>query len=145
MKEYIILVAVVAIVAAFADVLAPSKWRGYTRVIMGFLLLSVLISPLAKLKNVEIFSGNETFSVSDTEVKKQVAAELSKRVEADISERISKEFGARVEAEVELLVDDANRIGGVRHIVLVGKDIPARAGERLKEVYGCDSVEFRVK
>ena len=145
MKEYIILVAVSAIVAAFADVLAPKDWRGYTRVIMGFLLLSVLISPLAKLKNIEIFSESEAFSVSDTAVKKQVAQELSKRVEEDICQRLSKEFGTQVKAEVSLLVDDDLKIGGVRHIVIVGKDIPSQAGERLKEVYGCDSVEFRVK
>lgn len=145
MKEYIILVAVSAIVAAFADVLSPKEWRGYTRVIMGFLLLSVLISPLARLKNVEIFSESQSFVASDTAVKNQVAEELSKRVEADIAERILKEFGAQVSAKVELSVDNENRIGGIRSIVLTGKNIPSIAGERLKEVYGCDSVEFRVK
>ena len=145
MREYIILVAVSAIVAAFADVLAPKEWRGYTRIIMGFLILSVLLTPLAKLKNVEIFKESEVAVMDDSDVKRQVAEELRKRVEEDIRRRISGEFGVLVEAETEILTDDEGRIEKVGNIVLVGRNIPLQAGERLKEVYGCDSVEFKFK
>lgn len=145
MRGYIILVALSAIIAAVTDILAPKEWRGYIRIAVGFLILSVLISPLAKIKNVEIFDVQNNFDASDIMIKDKVAEELAKNVAMDIEERAQAEFKTEVEATVELDVDSENRIKGVRKIVVRCVKVPVGLLERLKEVYGCESIEFRNK
>lgn len=145
MKEYIILVALSAIIAAVADILAPKEWRGYVRVAVGFLILAVLISPLAKMKNIEIFSVQENFEVSDMVIKDKVTQELTKNVERDIEERAQAEFKTKAEAAVELEVDGEHKIKGVKKIVIRCSKVPAGLKARLSEVYGCESIEFRNK
>lgn len=145
MREYIILVAMSAIVAAVTDILAPKEWRGYVRIAVGFLILAVLISPLSKMKNIEILNVDNNFEVSDMAVKDRVTAELVKNVEKDIEERVLTEFRTEAEALVALDVDAEHKIKGVKNIVIVCGKVPQGLGERLKEVYGCESIEFRNK
>lgn len=145
MKEYIILVAISAIIAAVTDILAPKEWRGYVRIAVGFLILAVLISPLAKMKNIEIFSVQENFEVSDMVIKDKVTEELTKNVEKDIEERILSEFKTKAEAAVMLEVDGEHKIKGVKNIVIKSGKVPAGLKARLSEVYGCESIEFRNK
>ncbi len=145
MKEYIILVAISAIIAAVTDILAPREWRGYVRLAVGFLILAVLISPLAKMKNVEIFNVETDFEASDLVVKDKVTEELTKNVERDIEERVLSEFKTKAEAIVTLEVDSEHKIKGVRNIVIKSGKVPAGLSERLREVYGCESIEFRNK
>lgn len=145
MKGYIILVAMSAIIAAVTDVLAPKEWRGYVRLAVGFLILAVLISPLAKIKNVEIFGPQEKFEVSDAAIKDKVTEELTKNVERDIEERALSEFKTKLEATVSLEVDAEHKIKGVRKIVIKSGKVPSGLDARLKEVYGCENIEFRNK
>ena len=145
MREYIILVAVSAIIAAVIDVLAPKEWHGYVRLAVGFLILSVLISPLAGLKNVDIFNPEEKFEGSDSVIKDRVTEELTKNVERDIKERILSEFKTEADATVLLDIDKEHKIRGVKNIVIECKKVPKGLLERLKEVYGCESIEFRNK
>ncbi len=145
MREYIILVAMSAIVAAVTDILAPKEWRGYVRIAVGFLILAVLISPLTKMKNIEIFNVEESFEVSDVAIKDRVKEELTKNVERDIEERILSEFKTEAVATVSLDVDAEHKIKGVKNIVIKSGKVPVGLLERLKEVYGCESIEFRNK
>lgn len=142
MREYILLVAVSAIVAACTDILAPLKWRSYIRIVTGFLILAVIISPLAKLKNKDVFNDIESFEVSDLPLKDKVLIELSGRVSADIEERLLSEFKIDAEASVVLDTDEEHKIRGVKKIVVKSAKEPKGAKERLKEVYGCDDIEF---
>lgn len=142
MREYIILVALSAIIAAVTDILAPNEWRGYVRLAVGFLILAVLISPLAKVKNIEIFSVGERFEASDLVIKDKVAEELTKNVEQDIEERAKTEFGTDVEATVSLEIDSEHKIKGVRKIEIKSEKAPLGLARRLKEVYGCENIEF---
>lgn len=143
MKEYIITVAAAAIVAAFADVLAPKKWSGYIRIVIGFLILSVLLAPVAKFKDVEIFSSTPDYDISDAPLKDRVSEELRKNVEKDIEERILDEFGVEAEATVEIDVDEEHNIKGVRAIRIKTWKNPDGLEERLKDVYGCNRIEFK--
>ncbi|MBQ7986101.1 MAG: hypothetical protein IJ304_02415 [Clostridia bacterium] len=145
MKEYIILVALSAIIAAVTDILAPKEWRGYVRIAVGFLILAVLISPLAKVKNIEIFNVDTGFSVSDVAIKDKVTEELIKNVEKDIEERALSEFKTDVKATAELEVDGEHKIKGVKKIVIKSGKVPDGLEARLKEVYGCENIEFRNK
>jgi len=143
MREYIILVAVSAILAAFSDILAPKEWRGYIRVVTGFLILAVLLTPVAKFKNIEIFDVEEKFKVSEMPVRDEVSRQLKLNVERDIEERISLEFKERATASVDLDIDEEHKIRGVMRIVIKCKKIPSGLKERLNEVYGCENIEFR--
>jgi len=143
MREYIILVAVSAILAAFSDILAPKEWRGYIRVVTGFLVLAVLLTPVAKFKNIEIFDVEEKFKVSEMPVRDEVSRQLKLNVERDIEERISLEFKERATASVDLDIDEEHKIRGVMRIVIKCKKIPSGLKERLNEVYGCENIEFR--
>lgn len=145
MREYIILVAISAIIAAVTDVLAPNKWRGYIRLVVGFLILAVLISPIAKIKNIDIFKVENDFEVSDTVIKDKVTKELTANVERDIEERILSEFKTEASATVFLDVDASHKIRGVKNIVIKCAKVPKGLLTRLKEVYGCESIEFRNK
>jgi len=145
MREYIILVAMSAIVAAVTDILAPKEWRGYMRLAAGFLILAVLISPLTKLKNIEIFNMDENFEVSDVVIKDKVTEELTRNVEKDINERILEEFKTEATVTVLLDVNAEHKIKGVKKILIRCKKTPSGLLERLKEVYGCESIEFRNK
>lgn len=145
MKEYIILVAVSAIIAAATDILAPKEWRGYVRLAVGFLILAVMISPLLRIKNIEIFNIENSFEASDVVVKDKVTQELTRNVERDIEERALEEFKTKLKATVSLETDEEHKIKGVRKIVIRSEKVPQGLEVRLKEVYGCESVEFRNK
>lgn len=145
MREYIILVAMSAIVAAVTDILSPKEWRGYVRLAVGFLILAVLISPLTKMKNIEIFNVEEKFEVSDAAIKDRVSLELTQNIQKDIEERILTEFKTEAEAQVSLDMDSEHKIKGVKSIVIKSGKVPVGLLERLKEIYGCESIEFRNK
>ena len=142
MREYIILVAMASIISAIVDILSPENWRKYIRIVTGFLILAVLISPVAKFKNIEIFNSQDSFQASEIPTRDLVAAELQKRVERDIEERILVEFKREATAIAELDIDSEHRIRGVKRIRLSLKKAPDGLRERLLEVYGCENIEF---
>ena len=142
MKEYIILVAVASVVSALVDILAPKEWRGYIRIVTGFLILAVLISPVSKMKNIEFFAPEQNFQTEEIPTRDLVAEELRKNVERDIEDRIFAEFDKEAKAFVEIDVDEEHKIRGVLRIRVSLDNPPDGLRERLFEVYGCENIEF---
>lgn len=142
MREYIIMAAVAAVVAAVADILAPKSWRGYIRIAVGFLILSVLLVPVGKLRGVELFSNPREYEFTDEPLKDEVSRQLKENVERDIEERLLDEFKIKSEAEVEIDIDEDHNIRGVRKILIKSRKNPEGAEERLRDVYGCERIEF---
>lgn len=142
MREYIITAAVAAVVAAAADILAPKSWRGYIRIAVGFLILSVLLTPVAKLRGVELFSKPQEYEFSDKPLKDEVSRQLKENVERDIEERLLEEFNVKAEATVEIDIDEKHNIKGVRGIKIKARKNPEGMEERLRDVYGCERIEF---
>lgn len=145
MKEYIITVAGAAVIAALADIIAPKEWDKYLRIIIGFLILSVLLAPVAKFRHVQILPVTDNFEISDEPLKDSVSEELRRRVEKDIEDRISDEYGVDVTATAEIDVDDEHNIRGVRAIRIKSWQNPSGMLERIKNVYGCDKVELDIE
>jgi len=143
MKEYIILIAMAAVITAVTEILAPEKWRGYIRVVTGFLVLAVLISPVKKIKNTDIFIPQEKFEASETTVLDVVAKELCHNVERDIEDRILTEYGKEAEATCQIDLNEEHKIKGVKRITIRIKKVPDGLLNRLKEIYGCENIEFR--
>ncbi len=141
MREYIASVAAAAIMAAAADNFVPAKWQKYVSLLTGAVLLLTLISPLLKIRAIEIPSlALSENSVVEYDLSKEVEDELKARVEKDISTRLFEEFGVKTGARAELEVSEG-KIGGVRKITLNCKE-NAEITKRLKEVYGCADIEY---
>lgn len=145
MKEYILTVITAAVGAAIADIAAPEGWRKYIRVLVGLLIMSALLAPVGKFKNVRILPLGETAEIDTAPLYDSVSEELRQNVERDIEERIRDEFGAKTSAEAEIDIDGEHRILGVRAIRIICAENPAGLIERLKTVYGCDNVELRFR
>lgn len=137
-------VCMAAVIASLADILAPREHQKYIRVLLGFLILTVILSPLPKVKKIK-FEPLENQTLENTKIlSDSISEKLKENVEADIAERIKDEFGVICDADVLLDIDEEHKIRGVKRIAL-SKKIPQNAAERLKEVYGCDRIEYKVK
>ena len=143
MKEYIITVAVAAICAALADILAPKEWGKYIRVVIGFLILAVIIAPVAKFKDVQIISPTGTYNISDEPLKDKISEELRKNIEKDIEQRIMDEFGIEAKAMVQIETDKNHNVKAVQAIRIKTWKNPDGMIERLKSIYGCDKIELK--
>lgn len=144
MKGYIAKVCISAVIAAVADIIAPREHQKYIRILLGFLILFVILSPLPALKKIKLGPIENQTSVNTVIFEDSISKKLKENVESDICERIKGEFGIICGAEVTLDIDEEHKIRGVKRILL-SKKIPENAENRLKEVYGCDKIEYKAK
>lgn len=143
MKEYIITIAIAASAASFADLLAPKEWEKYIRLIIGFLILSVIIAPIAKFKNVEIISPTASYEISEEPIKDEVSKQLKDNIEKDIEDRMQDEFNLSADVSVELGINENHSITDVHAICIKTWKNPPGMLERIKEIYGCDKIELK--
>ena len=144
MKAYIMTIVGAALLAAFSDLLLPTSWRKYVRIITGLIIITTIIAPLARFKQVDFF---EDFKLDETVVEQgtvdlggQIARELEQRVAQDAKERIAAEFNVDAEVRVRVQVNAQNQITQVEKIYVDGADVPAEAEAFLKEIYGAGEV-----
>lgn len=146
MKHYIITIIGAAVLCGAVHILTPVNWVKYVKIITGLVILSVIASPLAEIKNINIFSD---FSVPETEFNENlqldtISSELEKRINQDIEERIKNEFFCSAKASATIHINENNEITGVSHIKITTSANPSRVKKRLAEVYGIseDGVEI---
>ena len=144
MKSYIVSICTAAVIVSLADILSPKEHQKYIRVLLGFLIMLAILSPLPKIRDIKLEPLNEQSSENTAVLLDSVSAKLKENIETDISERLKGEFGISASANVLLDIDDEHRIRGVTKIELSRK-IPENAVKRLSEVYGCDRIEFKIK
>ena len=125
--------------------MCPKNWSGYIRIVVGFLILTVLLTPLLNLKNIEVLQLEDKATFEENALEDKVKKELEIKVEADICQRLQTEFNQKAEADVRIDTDEDGKIRGVRNIVVKLNKIPAGMVERLKEVYGCENIELKLK
>ena len=141
MKSYIISICVSSVIVALADILSPKQHQKYIRILLGFFMLMMILAPLPAIRKIRLEPLSER-AMENTEIfAENISKQLKENVELDISERLKNEFGIICTASIELDTDDEGQIRGVTHIRLSEK-IPASAVNRLKEVYGCDEIEY---
>jgi len=143
LKEYIISITVSAITVTIADLLSPIEWKKYIRILLGFLILFVIISPLSKLKYFELpeLDDVKNEGISNTYI--NVQEELKTNIEKDIETRLEDEFHLQTKATVFIDFNEDNKIKGVKRIELAEKIIPEKIKNRLKEVYGCEEIKSK--
>lgn len=145
MKEYIITVAAAALVAALTDILSPEEWGKYIKIVVGFLILSIVLTPVAKLKNAELSLPVPDSEITDAPLRDKVTVQFEQNVAADIEERVKKEFGIDCAAAVQLDVDENRNIAGVKSILIAAHKNPPKMVERIREIYGCSEVGVKIE
>lgn len=143
MREYIITVAVAALTASVLELFAPKEWEKYVKLAIGFVILSVIITPIISFRKTEIPHINSSKEVKEEIFYDEISKQLKENVEKDIELRMADEFGTEVRCEVEIEVDENHNIKGVKKITLYTKKEDALMAERLKEVYGCERIETK--
>lgn len=144
MKGYIISICLSCVIAALADIIAPKEHQKYIRILLGFLILSVILSPLPAVKKIKLEPLKSQTMDNTAVFSDGISKKLKENVELDIRERLKGEFGISCDAEVLLEIDEEHKIRGVKMIAL-SKKIPENALLRLKEVYGCERIECKIK
>ena len=142
MKGYVISICTVAIIASLSDILSPKEHQKYIRILLGFLIMLVILSPLPSIKNLRLEPVKEQSTENTAVFLDSISQKLKENIESDISERLKDEFGITARAKVFLDIDEEHKIRGVTKIELSRK-VPENAVKRLKEVYGCDEIEIK--
>lgn len=139
MKAYIIRIVGAAILKIFADVFSPGEWRTNTNIITGIILLTVILSPVAQLKGIDILSGyestEEVIKNGDEIYADLLKEEFSKTVAKDVKERVRQEFSLDVAVEADVDVDDNGGIEKISRIIISGEEIPQKIAERISFIY----------
>ena len=143
MRAYILKIVGVALIAVFSEYIVPKDWQKYMKLISGFIIISVIISPLSKGFKTEIFPDfeidNKYIEEGTKKMYENIKTQLEEDVSADIKLRVNEEFSENVEAKVTIKVNDEGKIEKVQKIELFGEENP-QITERLKFVYGTEVV-----
>lgn len=143
MRPYILKIVGAALLSAFSEYLVPKEWQKYIKLLSGFIIISVLISPFStKFSNdfLDDFEFDSEFlSEGENLMHEKVKTELESRIKNDIILRVSEEFSQNIDASVKVKTNSKGEIENVERIELKGKknnDIT----KRLKFVYGTEEV-----
>ncbi len=148
MKEYIIVIASAAILSVFADMLSPEQWRKYVKIVTGFVIISVIIAPIAKIKNMDLLSEMDfENSVTINEVdysSRLVIDEFERLVEEDIRDRIKNEYGKESSVRVTVRVNDEDKIEKIENVRIDVVSPPTALAGTIAQMYGIDISEVTV-
>lgn len=146
MKQYILQIVGAALIAVFADLFSPDGWKKYIGIISGMILMTVIITPLADFKNIDVLSGyrqSEDILTDGNEIYGNLLKqEFTKKVEEDIKSRILQEFSTDADVAVELLVNTEGNIEKILSIDISGKRLDKKISGRISYIYGVDEVRL---
>ena len=145
MREYIITMSVAALVCSVLEIFAPKEWEKYIKLAIGFLILSIIISPVAKFRHAKILPQTPSYEIKAEEFYDGISKELKNRVEDDIVQRLKDEFDVKAKVEVDIDVDENHNIKGVNAIRVRTWQNPKGMIERLEEIYGCSRIEIKLE
>lgn len=146
MREYILKIVGTAIMAVFVDFISPEGWKKYLGIISGIIILSVIASPIAEFKNIDITA--EYRDVQDVEAEgteiysDMLRSEFSKRVATDVKERVREEFSKDVSVETEVEVNEKGNIEKISKIVITGSGLDKKIADRISYVYDVEEVRL---
>ena len=145
MKEYILKIVGVSLLAAFSEHLVDKKWKKYINLISGFMIISVLLSPFTFKRDIKIFDEFELksdYSKEGNEILyENVKKELEEKVASDLERRVLEEFSENVTADVTVLCDKNGKIEKVKKITIKGQE-NQKITDRVKFIYGADEVTW---
>lgn len=140
MREYIIVIAGAAVLSVFADMLSPKEWQKYIKIVTGLVIISVIIAPLAKFKDTDLFSEigvQDEIAIDTADYSKMwVIDEFTAKIEEDIEERIKNEYGRDCTAKVRLRLNEDELIERVELVSISINSPPDGLKRRIMEIYG---------
>jgi len=138
MKQYIITIIGATILSAIGSILTPDTMRKYVNVITGFIIISVIVAPLASLRGIDLFAGVEETGAVQTEYEtvyiNSVADVIRKRIEGDIKQRLHEELGVDAQVSAEIVVEK-NNIKEISQISIWGVGTQKEAAKLLMKTY----------
>ena len=144
MREYILKIVGAAIMAVFVDLLSPVGWKKYLGIISGIIILSVISSPVAELKNIDIMSGYADAQSVEADglgiYSDMLKSEFSKRVATDVKERVREEFSKDVSVEAEVEVNEKGNIEKISKIIVTGSGLDKKIADRISYIYDVEEV-----
>lgn len=148
MREYIIVIASAAILSVFADMLSPEQWRKYVKIVTGFVIISVIIAPIAKIKNMDLlsemdFENSVTINEADYS-NRWVIDEFERLVEEDIRDRIKNEYGKESSVRVTVRVNNEDKIEKIENVRIDVDSPPTALAGAIAQMYGIDISEVTV-
>lgn len=143
MKNYVMMIAGGAVLSAFADIIVPSAWKKYIRVITGFILLTVIMNPVLKINGIDMLNGFCAEDIDYTPMSDMVAEQLERNICEDIQSRLKTEFGIDAQAEASVSINDEGLIDCVDEIIVYTSCTEEdTVKSRLYEVYGAEKIEI---
>lgn len=140
MKEYILTIIGASLLSSITNIISSEKWKPYIRIVTGLVVISVILAPVAAIRNINIFSDfkipEEYIVQGESRQHAEVAEELIKKIGSDVEERLKNEFNINAEAEVTLKLNSELKIERVDRIYIHTKFLPKKVIDRLAEVYG---------
>ena len=138
MKQYIITIIGATLLSAIGSILTPDTMRKYVSVITGFIIISVIVAPLASLRGIDLFAGVEEISAVQAEYESvyinSVADVIRKRIEGDIKQRLHEELGVDAQVSAEVVVEN-NNIKEISQICVTGVGTQKQTAKMLMETY----------
>lgn len=143
MKEYMTAVIGSAVLSALAQLVSPQRWAKYVRLVCGIMIVSVIASPIAEFKRIDIFDIEKYNGELDINAqKKAVISEMERKVAEDISVRIAEEFSEEAQVGVRLCVNDKYEIEGVDEISVWISTKREKIRRRLSQIYSPEKISF---
>lgn len=143
MRAYIIKIVGATILAVFGDMLSPPGWKKYIGIVSSLILMSVIVTPVAEIKGIDITSGYEDTQIADDGTmlySSMLKQEFSKNIALDVKERILSEFSVDASVEAEVNVDDNGNIANISKIKITGENLTDEIKARISYIYDVDEV-----
>ena len=138
MKEYLMRIIGSVLICVFADMLLTEKWSKYIKIITGLIIISAISAPFQKPLNLdfkEYFNETKKLETDGMEYSIElIKKELEKSLENDINKRFIDEFKQDIKTQVNVSLNDENKISGVEKINLIGT-INQKMIDRINEIY----------
>lgn len=143
MKEYLMRIIGAVLICVFADMLMTEKWSKYIKIITGLIIISAISAPIQKplkLDFKEYFNETKKLETDGIQYSVElIKKELEKSLENDINSRFLEEFNQDIDAQVDVSLNDENKISGVEKINLIGT-INQKMIDRINEIYAPEEV-----
>lgn len=145
LKTYILQITGGALLAVFADIFSPSGWKKYISVITGIILITIIMTPVSKLGNIDTQTVYGDFCENSKEKGEEIYTDLlkkefSERLAADIKERIRTEFSKDVSAKVFIEMNASGGISEITKIIITGIKPDKKISDRISYIYDVNEV-----
>ncbi|MCX7715226.1 MAG: stage III sporulation protein AF [Clostridia bacterium] len=143
MKEYITVIVGAALLSVFADIVSPEQWRKYIKIITGLVIISVIIAPVAKMRNIDLsFDVDDNFTIEETgSQKKLVADELRRLVQNDAKQKIKEKYGLDADVKASIKLNENMEIERVEKMIVYIDNPPETLKAYIAEIYGLKDEE----